>query len=345
MKILSIGWFRSLSSTSLHRHWALQNNSDTIDKIEAGLPKINLWHRIAYHLFQKGIPVKLPDDTNVNKKIKELVSHNTYDIVWIDKGVTINKSTLTFIKCKSPKTSIISYSPDNMALRHNQSLNYLQCIPHYDYIFTNKSYILNEMKNLGAKNIKFIDNMYEDSFHYPRKLADIDIKRLGGEVGFVGSWEKERCESILFLVKNNIPVKVFGDGKWNNYKGTSPYLTILPAIFSEDYSKALQAFKISLCFLRKKNYDQQTTRTMEIPACGGFMLAERTNEHLNLFEEGKEAVYFSSNKELLEHCKYYLINEDERKKIALAGLERCQTSGYSNNKSIKKMLDIIAANG
>ena len=136
-----------------------------------------------------------------------------------------------------------------------------------------------------------------------------------------------------------------GDGKWNEYKGIYPNLTILPSVFNENYSKALGAFKISLCFLRKMNYDQQTTRTMEIPACGGFMLAERTKEHLELFDEGKEAVYFSTNRELLELCRYYLSNEKKRKSIAEAGLQRCKTSGYSNEKTIKKMLEIVLKNG
>ncbi|MBD0850776.1 CgeB family protein [Maribacter arenosus] len=341
MRILSVGWFRSASSTSLHRHWALEKNAKYIDKIEAGMPKMTLRSRLAYHLFQKGIPIKLPDQTKANKKIKALVTEKAYDVVWIDKGVTINKATLRFIKEKSPKTMIVSYSPDNMALRHNQSQNYREALPEYDMIFTNKSYILGDMRKLGAREIHFIHNMYEETFHYPRELSLADKERLGGDVGFVGAWEKERCESILFLVNNGIQVRVFGDGKWNEYKNTSPNLTILPGIFSEDYSKALQAIKISLCFLRKMNFDQQTTRTMEIPACGGFMLAERTEEHLDLFEEGKEAAYFSSNEELLELCRYYLGHEDERKRIAAAGLERCKISGYSNEKTIKKMLETV----
>lgn len=41
-------------------------------------------------------------------------------------------------------------------------------------------------------------------------------------------------------------------------------------LYSDNYVKALQSFKISLCFLRKMNFDQQTTRSVEIPACGGF---------------------------------------------------------------------------
>eukprot|EP01089_Gocevia_fonbrunei_P000297 TRINITY_DN10309_c0_g1_i1.p2 TRINITY_DN10309_c0_g1~~TRINITY_DN10309_c0_g1_i1.p2 ORF type:complete len:346 (+),score=44.84 TRINITY_DN10309_c0_g1_i1:907-1944(+) len=345
MKILSIGWFRSVSSTSLHRHWALEKNANHVEGVESGPKTMSLRNRLSYHLFQMGIPIRLQDQTRANHKIKGLIAKNKYDLVWIDKGVTINKSTLKYIKQKSPETTIVSYSPDNMALRHNQSQNYLESVPYYDYVFTNKSYILNDMKKLGAKNIQFIHNMYEESFHYPRKLTAQDLKRLGGEVGFVGSWEKERCDSILFLAKNGVPVKVLGDGKWKEYKGVYPNLTVLPSVFNEDYSKALGAFKVSLCFLRKKNFDQQTTRTMEIPACGGFMMAERTQEHLDLFEEGKEAVYFSSNEELLELCRYYLAHEEKRKSIAEAGLKRCEISGYSNEKTIKKMLNVVLNNG
>lgn len=89
------------------------------------------------------------------------------------------------------------------------------------------------------------------------------------------------------------------------------------------------------------NFDQQTSRTMEIPGCGGFMMAERTNEHKALFEEDKEAVYFSSNEELLEKCRYYLAHDDERVAIADAGRKRCEVSAYSNEKGIKNMLDIV----
>lgn len=344
MKILSVGWFQKVSNTSLHRHWALEKHATKIDKIEAGTGKTSLKYKLAYHLFQKGIPIALPDEAGANKKIKDLVLEHHYDVLWIDKGVTIHKATLVFVKQHSPKTKIVSYSPDNMALRHNQSVNYVQGLPVYDYIFTNKSYILGDMKRLGAKNIHFIHNMYEASFHYPREISQKENQRLGGEVGFIGAWEQERCDSILFLAKNGIKIKVLGDGKWNDYQTTSPNLTIAPGVFSEEYSKALSAFKISLCFLRKMNFDQQTTRTMEIPACGGFMMAERTQEHLDLFEEGKEAAYFSSNEELLTLCRYYLVHEEERKSIALAGLERCQRSGYSNEKTIKKMLAIVLEN-
>ena len=263
MNILSIGWFSRVSNTSLHRHWALEKNAKHIDAVDLGNGKTSLWFKIAYHLFQKGLPIKLPDATKANRKIKQLVSENKYDLIWIDKGVTVKPSTLKFIKLKLPNCKLVSYSPDNMALRHNQSQQYLDGISVYDAIFTNKSYIIEDLKGIGAKNVFFIHNMYEETFHYPRELTLKDKEYFGCDIGFVGAWEKERFESIKFLVKKGLQVKVFGDGEWKNYRNYAPNLTILPSIFSENYCKALQSFKISLCFLRKKNFDQQTTRTME----------------------------------------------------------------------------------
>ncbi|MDA6071527.1 glycosyltransferase [Flavobacterium sp. AC] len=345
MKILSIGTMSGLSNTCLHRHWALEKISDEIDVVNTRIKPISIWFRIAYRLFQYGLPIRLPDNSSANKKIKEFISKavkSPYDIVWIDKGVTINSKTLRYIRKLSPNAKIVSYSPDNMALRHNQSQNYLNCIPLYDIHFTTKSYILQDMQRLGARKTAFTNKHYEQTFHYPRNLSENEIQRLGGDVGFIGAWEKERCDSILYLAKNGIKVKVFGDKKWNDYKTEN--LEIAPGIYSEDYSKALQAFKISLCFLRKMNSDTQTSRTMEIPACGGFMLAERTTEHLDLFSENKEAVFFSNDEELLEKCRYYLINEEERKRIVEGGILRCKTSGYSNEESIKRMLKIVVNN-
>ncbi len=342
MKILSIGALSGLSNTCLHRNWALHKITDSVDEVNTNVHPWSFWCKLRYHLFQIGLPVSILENNGENKAIRNLVSQNQYDIVWIDKGLTIFPETISYIKKISPQTVVVSYSPDNMVLRHNQTQQYLDCIPLYDYIITNKSYIIDSLKKMGARHVLFVNNSYEESFHYPRELAIEDFEKLGGEVGFVGAWERERCKSLCYLADHGIKVRVFGTGKWSDYKHYSPNLHIEERLLKgDDYCKSLQAFKISLCFLRKMNYDQQTTRSVEIPACGGFMLAERTQEHLSLFEEGKEACFFSSNEELLDKCRYYLKHEEERKMIAENGRERCLRSGYSNREMISKVLRII----
>jgi spore maturation protein CgeB len=105
-----------------------------------------------------------------------------------------------------------------------------------------------------------------------------------------------------------------------------------------EYAKAINATRVNLGFLRKANRDLQTTRTMEIPGCGGFLLAERTDEHLRLFREGAEAEFFGSTAELVTKCRYYLEHDDERRRIAAAGHRRCLTSGYSNEGTLAPVI-------
>jgi spore maturation protein CgeB len=84
-----------------------------------------------------------------------------------------------------------------------------------------------------------------------------------------------------------------------------------------------------------------TTRSFEIPACGAFMLAERTKEHLELFKEEKEAEFFFSRKELVEKVHYYLEHPQKRKDIAAAGRKRCVNSGYSFQDRLKDILEKV----
>ena len=331
-----------LSNTCLHRHWALTKYAGLIDVVNTSSVKSSLWYKISYHLFLYGIPIRVPESNHENENIRFLVDKNLYDLVWVDKGITIYPETLHYIKQKQPNAKLVSYAPDNMALRHNQTQQYLESVPLYDYIITNKSYILDDMRQLGAKNIYFVNNSYETTFHHPRALTEEDYKNYGADVGFIGAWEQERCTSILYLVNHGIKVRVFGGGKWNDYKNYNSNLIVEGAgLRGEDYCKSLQATRINLCFLRKINFDQQTTRSVEIPACGGFMMAERTAEHLAMFEEGKEAAFFSNNEELLDKCSYYLAHEQERAVIAELGLKRCIASDYSNRGMIRNILKAI----
>lgn len=342
MKILSVGTMRRASNTCKLRTDSLKKIADEVDIVETEAVDISLWYKVAHHLFLMGLPIMLPDNSKANKNIIQMVKEKKYDIVWIDKGLTIRPSTLKKIKRICPETRIVSYSPDNMVLRHNQSQNYLGCFPLYDLHVTTKSFITDKMIQMGARRVRFVDKTYDNEFHYPREITPEDRIRLGADVGFVGAWEQERMDSILFLSRNGIKVRVFGNSDWKRCLGDNPNLTIENhGLYDEDYAKSFRCFKISLCFLRKMNHDQQTSRTMEIPACGGFMLAERTPEHLRLFREGKEAEFFGSNEELLEKCQYYLAHEEERMKIIEGSQRRCHESGYSNVETLKKVINEV----
>jgi spore maturation protein CgeB len=102
---------------------------------------------------------------------------------------------------------------------------------------------------------------------------------------------------------------------------------------------AFASAKLCLGFLRKANRDLHTARTFEIPACGGVMLTERTDEQRAFFEEGNEALYFDSAEEMVAKIRDYTARPDELARIRAAALERCRRSRYSY---AERMQDLLA---
>ncbi|MDN3513005.1 MAG: glycosyltransferase [Candidatus Brocadia sp.] len=283
------------------------------------------------------------DSLNINLRTLELMKYFHFDLVWVEKALMLKPNTILELKKLKPGVKVAFYSEDDMYAKHNQSKYFIKCLPLYDLVFTTKSYNCNleELPSLGAQKVVFVDKAYDKYTHRHLEITGEGKGILGADVGFVGTYERDRAEKMLFLAGKGIPIRIWGNG-WNGWVNKYKNLIVenIP-IYGDDYVKSICATKINLCFLRKASRDLQTDRTMEIPACGGFMLAERTSEHLRLFEEGKEADLFDINKpeELLEKVKYYLEYENERLAIAKAGRERCLKSKYSHHDRLKYMLE------
>ena len=192
------------------------------------------------------------------------------------------------------------------------------------------------------KNVCLVYKAFDVNFHRPISITDKDRKDWGSSVSFVGSFERDRAEKMFYLAENGIRVRVWG-WYWNRFWKKHPNLILENRpVYNDDYIKVINSSDINLNFLRKAHRDKHTARSVEIPACEAFMLTERTDEHLELFEEGKEAEFFDSAGELLSKVRYYLENPDERNAIAEAGRRRCLTSLYSHHGRLKTMLDYLS---
>lgn len=333
--------------TCLQRMNALIELGHYIKGIDTEPPHVRraqrrLWNRIAGKLFRMGLNAFGPRDlAGANRTILEHFRAERWDVLWLDKGLTIEATTLQEVKGRNPDCRNLGYSPDDMFARHNQSRQFLEHIRLSDVFFTTKSYGVRELESLGCPRVVFVENAFDPHTHYPRAVSDQNRKRFGGPVGFIGQYEAERASSMYHLARAGIPVRVWGTN-WGKCRYKQENLILEhEALWADDYAMAICAFDINLCFLRKANRDLQTIRSIEIPACGAFMLAERTEEHLALFEEGKEAEFFSLDEELLDKVRYYVAHEDARRRIAAAGRERCLKSGYSNHDRLRKVLEYL----
>lgn len=308
---------------------------DFVDTIEINPSKGGWAKNFLNKIFTK---LKIPLDLDgFNRRIADVVEAENPDIIFIVKGNLIYPSTLKKLKQRNTSAKIVSFSNDNMCLWHNKTLHYHYGLNYYDLLISINIPAYKGLRRLFEKNILFIDKSYCPKYHF------YEILPKQYDVIFIGSYERERYEDLKFLASKGIQVNVFGN-MWERakYRNDIKNLTIhYRDLVGDEYRKAICSSKIVLGFLRKKNNDTQTSRTFEIPACGGFMLMERTVDHHRLFEEGTEAEYFSCNKELLRKTIYYLDNEEHRTNIAQSGRQKCVSAGYSYAERVKQMLSEI----
>ena len=263
------------------------------------------------------------------------ITHNP-EVLWVDKGIFVYPRTLEIAKSHGIK--LVHYSPDNYFLYQNSSRYIWDGLSKYDLVVTTKSNMLDRLKNVGASSVLLSGNAFDPQTHYPVELDDQSLTRFSCEVSFIGRWEPEREMWLEQLSKEGIHLSVRGP-QWERARSRAliPYIH-LGSVLGLDYTKAIRAAKINLCFLSRLAQDSVTQRSVEIPACSAFMLAERTEEHLKLFTEDYEAVYFNGYKEMFNKIKYYLQHDDERRQIAELGLARCIESGYSYENRINHIM-------
>lgn len=96
-------------------------------------------------------------------------------------------------------------------------------------------------------------------------------------------------------------------------KGTVSYERQMPLVFNRS--------KINLNISLRSITSGIPLRVLDIMGAGGFVLTNYQPEIEEYFEDGKEVVMFRSLEDCLSKIEYYLEHEEERKSIAINGLE------------------------
>jgi spore maturation protein CgeB len=284
-----------------------------------------------------------PGIYSLNKKIRRLVKDTKFDIILIDNKSYVTATSLKYIKQISPNAKIVNLLTDDPFGKFTRSFGITKkTAPHFDIVFVQREVNINEFKKVGARRVELCYRSFDPNFNRPLSLDSNDEKLYRAEVGFAGTYEKERASFIAYLINHKVPVSVTGDG-WPNeaywdlikphYKG--------PSVYGDNYIKTINGFDIALHFLRHANRDEQDSRTFEIPACKVFMIAERSVAHEKLFLENEEAIFFTTKEELLASVKHYLTDRKERTRIATNGYRRAHNSGYDHKSRIVSVLQTI----
>ena len=267
---------------------------------------------------------------SINEKIPLAVNFYKPDIVFVIKGLNILPETLSKVK-RQNEGLLINFNPDNPFNLNPTASNDLirESIPIYDCCFIWGKFLIPLLKDAGAKYVEYLPFAYDPGLHYPVDVSDEGKKLYGSDIAFIGSWDKEREGWLSCLA--DFDLAIWGNS-WNRLSMFSPLRKKWKGreVLGADFSKVCNSSKIILNLIRKQNENAHNMRTFEVPACGGFVLSNRTDDQIRFFPEDVAAVYFSTEEELLDKIYFYLKHEEKRKTIALKGLEIVQKHRYAD---------------
>lgn len=278
----------------------------------------------------------------INGRIKKAVSDFKPDLVLVFKGFYLRPGTIQMIK-KKHRCLVFCFNGDSPFNPSGgaSNKNILTSICHYDCYITFTPLLLEPLKKAGARHVEVLKFGFAPNVHYPVELLAEERRIYANDLIFIGSWDKER----EYWLKN---LTDFDLGIWGNYYWATHCKNKLlvhkwrgKEVYEREQTVVLNACKISLNILRIQNKGSHNMRTFELPACGVFVLSERSPEIEQFFEKDKEIVLFSSPQELQDKIRYYLKHQAERERIAQAGQQRCILSGYSYLERAKSMLKIF----
>jgi len=279
-------------------------------------------------------------------RMADAVARAQPDVVLVDQGEWLGPRMLRAMRrACHPDVPIVNYTVDDPfgGRDGRRFAGYRHALSHYDMVCVVRDENVAEARACGARKVMRVWFSADELAHAPRALTAEQQARFAGEVVFVGTWMPERGPFMADLIRHGVPLSIWGD-RWHkapewpqlasHWRG--PGLTI-----DDDYAAAILAAKVNLGLLSKGNRDLHTTRSLEIPALGGLFCAERTSEHLQLYAEGSEAVFWRDAAECAEQCRALLADAPRRRAIATAGQARALRNGHYNEQVMARIIEAV----
>jgi hypothetical protein len=328
--------------TSFHRAQALRRLGHDVEILDpwSFLPENQLTDRVLDKLVFEGGAGTL--ELYIRPLLSRAIEGRSFDIVWVDQGKLLGPATVKRLKQLAPL--LINYNTDDPFPSGDPNKRrfslYRKAVPAYDLVVVVRTENVTEAYAAGARKVLHVRMSADEVAHAPLPLTPEDEARWTSDVSFIGTWMPERGPLLARLLKLGVPLTIYGR-RWQKAREWSALHSAWrgPGITGFDYVKAIQCSKVCLGLLSKGNRDLHTQRSAEIPYIGTIFCAERTFEHEAMYEDGKEAVFWSTAEECAEKIFWLLGSPEARFRISKAGRERCIKNGLLNEDVMGIILD------
>lgn len=262
-------------------------------------------------------------------------------LFFVFKGIMVSPEAIRAVQDRGGVA--INFWPDTSFVDHGKTASH--ALPCYDWIFTTKTFGPADLQaRFGIETASFLPHGFDPETHRPTAGDAYDVALYGCDASFIGTWSPKK-EKLLGALAAGIPdldLKIWGS-QWERAGAKAGSRASRRPIFGAEYAKAIGASKINIAILFEGNAnaasgDRLTSRSFHIPASGGFMLHERSDEIAAHFEEDRECAMFGSAEELADKVGFYLAHDTARQRIAEAGHARALSSGYSIDERARTVI-------
>jgi spore maturation protein CgeB len=285
-----------------------------------------------------------PEVSRFNRDLLALADREQVQVILFDKALQLRPETLRRLR-QNGLFCIDFVIDDPLGPRNDPGWRlYRHTVSGFDLTGVQRDVNLEEYRNAGAREVMRIQTSFEPTVHYAPDAGWNDAQR-DRIVSFIGTPYDNRADFLTRLWRRGVPVDVSGScPHWQAALPPDAYAAIFRVgeLRGSAYRDAIWRSRINLAFVTHSNRDQLAHKSFEITACGGFLLAERTPEHLARFREDEEAVFFSDFEECRAKIDRYLNDEQARAAIAAAGQRRAWSSGYDNDSVLRGLLSRAA---
>ena len=250
------------------------------------------------------------------------------DIVQISFANFINTETIALIRQAVPNAFLYAFDGDPWP---QYQKNRIDIGSKLDLVIaTNNGKWLDEYKNTGVP-VAFMPNPCDPDYEYRYDVSD----KWKTDIMFTGKTKESRKYPTD-------PTRVELINKLATMDNCTFYGCLgQPRIGGIDYQYAISGARIALSINAINDVSlYHSDRLTHYIASGTFVLAKRVPDSDLLFKDGVHLKYFDTPEEFFELLQWYLDHEDERLKIANAGMERAHAE-FNGTKIAKYSLDMI----
>lgn len=279
----------------------------------------------------------------VDEKIFRGVQDAAPDVIWVNHGEFLGRRVLA--RLRGVGAPIVNYVADNpfSSECRRPFARFRRAVDLYDLVVVVFDHVVPLVKAAGARRVIRRYISADEVAHLSHGAFPHELRY---DVTFVGTWHADgRGEIIAELVDRGVPISLWGD-RWNRDRrwDTIKRAWRGPGLHDDkEYAEVLGASRICLGMVNHSAGNQHTNRSTEIPAIGSLLCAERTQEHVGMYEDGVEAFFWSTPAECAAACLDLLRDEPRRAAIAARGRDRALRNGYFNEPTLRGILGELGA--